>query len=152
MLDVAGISIEIEQNRNTTKLSVLNLNSCEIQLDNDNTYFVYLRWSKSLNIVEFAYAKYMHADVPLYKLQNHHYWFDIDNSINVVSKYDIEMTQDAKGEIILHTFNGDITNIKVFEMYIDNVSEILQMYPNNQHLLVNDTARKLIASDGFINK
>lgn len=150
--DMAGISLSIEQNLSMTKLTVDNLSNTSLELQNNETYFVYLRWSKQLNNIEFSAAKYIHIDMPLYKLQNYHWWFDIDNSISSITKYDIEMTQDTKGEIIVHTFNGELTNIKVFDIYIDNVSEILQMYPNNQHLLVNDTARKLIAGDGFINK
>ena len=152
LLDVAGISLSINQTRETTTITVDNLSSCSIELQNNETYFVYLRWSRDMNTCEFSFAKYMHADMPLYKLQNYHWWFDMDNMTRIVSKYDIEMIQDKKGEIILHTFNGEITNIKVFEMYVNSESEILQMYPNNQHLLVNDTARKLIAGDGFINK
>lgn len=150
-MDVSGINIKIEQTKTGTKLSLTNT-GMSIDLENANTYFVWIRWSKTMNIVEMSCAKYVHADMPLYKLQNYHYWFDIDNAITKVGKYDIEMTQDTKGEIIVHTFNGELTNIKVFDIYVDNVSEILQMYPDNQHLLVNDTARKLIAGDGFINK
>ena len=150
-MDVSGINIKIEQTKTSTKLALTNT-GMSIDLENANTYFVWIRWSKTMNIVEMSCAKYVHADMPLYKLQNYHYWFDIDNAVTKVGRYDIEMTQDTKGEIIVHTFNGELTNIKVFDIYVDNVSEILQMYPNNQHLLVNDTARKLIAGDGFINK
>ena len=153
LMDISGITLSINQTSTSTTIKVDNLNSCELELQNNETYFVYLRWSRQMNTVEFSASRYVHAEnIPLYKLQNHHWWFDIDNAQTKVSKYDIELVQDNKGEIILHKFNGEITNIKVFEMYVDNVSEILQMYPNNQHLLVNDTARRLIANDGFINK
>ena len=152
LIEVAGISVSISQDIDKCILSLDNVESCSIEIENNETWFVYLRWSKQMNTIEFSGAKYVHGDIPLYKLQNHHWWFDIDNAITSVSKYSIEMQQGTKGEIIMHSFNGEITNIKVFEIYIGNVSEILQMYPNNQHLLVNDTARKLIAGDGFINK
>lgn len=151
-IEVSGICINIEQNKTNIKLSVNNLNGFTLELQNNETYFVYLRWSRQMNIVEFSASKYVHADIPLYKLQNHHWWFDIDNSNGIVTKYDIEMSQSEPGEIIVHTFNGELTNIKIFDIYIDNISEILQMFPNNQHLLVNDTARKIIGADGFINK
>ena len=51
-------------------------------------------------------------------------------------------------DIILNNFYGNITNIKVFEIYNDNISEILQQYPTNNYLLLNDTARKLVGLDG----
>lgn len=149
LIDVAGISLKISQTINKTTIDINNLNGFSLELDNNETYFIYLRWSKSMNIIEFSSAKYVHANVPIYKLQNHHWWFDIDHMQTKVSKYDLEMTQVEKGEIIVYSFNGEITNIKVFDIYDDNVSEILQMYPTNQHLLVNDTARKLVGSDGF---
>lgn len=148
-IDVAGIQLTIEQNVNNTIINISNLDGLNIELANNNTYFVFLRWSKTLNIIELSAARYIHADLPAYKLQNHHYWFDIDHLKTKITKYNIEMSQPEKGEVIVHTFNGEMTNIKVFDIYNDNVSEILQMYPTNQHLLVNDTARKLIATDGF---
>ena len=149
LINAGGIIILINQDIDKTTLSIDNLNSFYIKLENNETYFVYLRWSKKMNIIEFSYAKYVHANMPEYKLQKYHYWFDIDHANTVVSKYDNEMTQDQKNEIIVKNFNGELTNIKMFELYNDNVSEILQMYPTNQHLLVNDTARKLVGGDGF---
>jgi hypothetical protein len=58
------------------------------------------------------------------------------------------MTQYEKKDVILRGFNGTITNFKVFDVYDDNVSEILQMFPTHQHLIINDTARKLIDMHG----
>jgi hypothetical protein len=149
LIDVAGIRLSIDQNVSTTTINVDNLNGCNLAFTNNETYFVYLRWSKQMNIIEFSSAPYVHANMPIYKLQNYHYWFDIDHITTKVTKFDIEMSQPEQGEIIVHTFNGELTNIKVLDMYDDNVSEILQMYPTNQHLLVNDTARKLVGGDGF---
>ena len=93
-------------------------------------------------------AEYVHADMPMYKLQNHHWWFDMDNGKSVSCKYNIELVQDIEGDVVLDAFSGEITNIKLFDIYVSNDSEILQMLPNNQHLLINDTARKLISSNG----
>ena len=61
--------------------------------------------------------------------------------------------QDYKNQMAIDIsiaiyFYGNITNIKVFEMYNDNISEILQQYPTNNYLLLNDTARKLVGLDG----
>ena len=43
---------------------------------------------------------------------------------------------------------GTVTNFKLFDSYIDNLSELLQQYPTNQHLIINDTARKIIDMQG----
>ena len=149
LLKIGNIKIKIKQTNTSTTLTLVNISNFKLELKPNNNYFVYLRFSKELNVVEFFAAKYIHADIPLYKLQNHHYWFDIDNGIKKVSKYDIEMTVENKSEIILGSFYGNITNIKVFDIYVDSVSEILQMYPTNNHLLVNDTARKIVDMSGL---
>ena len=43
---------------------------------------------------------------------------------------------------------GTVTNFKLFDSYIDNLSELLQQYPTSQHLMINDTARKIIDMQG----
>lgn len=150
LMKASGIEVIIDQHKETSTLSLLNCPSCSVELTNNSTYFVFFRWSRQLNICEVFCAEYVHMDVPEYKLQNYHYWFDIDNGISVSTKYNWELIQETEGNIELCAFNGDITNIKVFDIYDDNVSEILQMYPNHQHLLVNDTARKLINGNGVL--
>ena len=152
LLTIGHLKIKIKQSNFSTTLTVVNLENVSLELENNKTYFVYFRFSKSLNIYEFFAAEYTHADLPLYKLQNHHYWFDIDNGQKKVGKFNIELVVDSKAEIILHSFYGEITNIKVFAQYIDSVSEILQMYPTNSNLLINDTARKIIDLNGLANQ
>ena len=150
LLEVGHLKIKIKQTQTNCKLTFINVENMSLDLTPNKTYFVYFRYSKDLNVSEFSASEYIHADLPLYKLQNHHYWFDIDNSIKSVSKYNIELTVENKSEIVLSSFYGDITNIKIFDIYIDSVSEILQMYPTNSNLLVNDTARKIIDMNGLI--
>ena len=150
LLKVGNLKIKIKQtSNNETKLNMINSEQ-ELTLKNNVIYFVYFRYSRELNSAEFFAAEYIHADIPLYKLQNHHYWFDIDNGVKRVGKYTVELPVMNKSEIILNSFYGDITNIKVFDRYVDNVSEILQMYPTNSHLLVNDTARKIVDMNGLV--
>ena len=145
---LSGITFNIDQTKVSTSITLVNNKKCKVVLQNNKTYFVIFRWAKHMNIVEAFAAEYVHADMPEYKLQNHHYWFDIDNAMTSSARYDIEMIQDTEGSIELNTFSGEITNIKVFDIYVGNTSEILQMLPNNQHLLLNDTARKLISNNG----
>lgn len=122
-----------------------------ITLDSNATYLVILRWSKQLNIIDFtAYAYTHNKDVPMYRLNNTFYYFDIEGKpyAQVITKYSNEFTITNKSEVAICGFYGWITNIKLYDVYNDNISEILQTYPNHQHLQINDTARKLIDNPG----
>lgn len=153
LLQCANLKINIKQmstsNKELCELTLIQIPKLTLKLQQGQTYFVYLRWNRMMNNVEFFAAPYTHADMPPYRLQNHHYWFDIDNGQSVVSKYNMELPQETKGDIVLHNLVGSITNIKVFDVYSDNVSEILQMYPTHAHLIVNDTARKIVTLGGI---
>ena len=149
LFEMGNMLIDIAQDVDHTELSVRYRDNLKLQLENNKTYFVFLRWSQELNNIEFFAAEYKHnTEVPAYMLQSHHYWFDIDNGKHKVGRYDIELMQTTKCEVILRNFIGAITNIKVFSEYNDNISEILQMYPTNSNLLINDTARKLVDLSG----
>lgn len=116
----------------------------------DNHYFIYLRWSKPRNVVELGASEYsFNQNVPLYKLQPAHYKFDLDNLIgHKVVKWDIEMMEEEKKDVMVCGLPGTLTNFKLFDIYIDNISELLQQYPTSQHLLINDTCRKIIDMQG----
>lgn len=149
-------SIDISQSGNECTLSLSKMPGMKITLkpsESDKalpSYFVILRWSKSLNIAEFSAYKYTRdKDIPDYKINMYSYYFDIDNPVAVITKpYDNELIIDCKSEISLQGFYGTITNIKVFDIYNDNISQIMQMFPTHQHLLINDVARKLVDGNG----
>lgn len=149
LLSIGTLKINVEQTRLETKLTVNKNPNLTITLGSGNTYFVYLRWSKSLNISEFGSILYTYNQaIPIYKLQNGHYYYDVDNKHAVNDKWNVEYNISSKQDITLYNFVGNITNIKVFSNYNDNLSEMLQQYPTNNYLLVNDTARKLVGLDG----
>lgn len=132
-------------------LSIDKNNKLSINIIPGNWYFVWVRWSKELNTFDFNVAKYSYPEnIPLYKLQNHHYYFDFDNAETKVSKWNTEYRIVEKTDLILNNFIGTISNIKLFDIYNDNTSEILMQYPNNKHLLINDTVRPLVGLDGVI--
>lgn len=150
LLNCANIRMTIDQKENMSVLRVPNNPKTAIRISSGVTYFVWLRWSKALNVIELAAAPYMFPDgIPMYKLQPHHYYFDIDNAVKSVSKFNVEMIQPDKKDVILYGAPGTMTNFKVFDVYNDNVSEILQMYPNHQHLIINDTARPVVDMHGY---
>ena len=150
LLSIGSLKINIIQGLLTTTISVNKDPKLTVSIDAGNTYFIYIRWSKSLNIAEISSILYTYNQaIPIYKLQNHHYYYDVDNANTAVSKWNIEFTVPTKQDIILRNFCGSITNIKVYNMYNDNISEMIQMYPTNNFLLLNDTARKLVGLDGI---
>lgn len=150
LISLGSISINVEQNLEHTLL-YLNVNKdVQIKLVNNETYLCVLRISKCMNLVDFMAYHYTYNDaIPLYKLQNNHYYFNMDSPDGkYVGKYDIEYALTEKSDVILYNYYGTITNFKLFDVYNDQLRDMLQMYPNNQHLLINDTARKLVGLPG----
>lgn len=154
LISIGKFKIIINQMHNKCELYVNKNVDCKLTLNTDDTYFVILRVNKQMNLIDFnAYLYTFNTNVPRYKLQNVHYYFDIDNPIATYnSKFDIEYNIEQKSNVELHGFYGTITNIKLFDVYNDNISEILQMYPTHQHLIINDTARKILDGNGVLLK
>lgn len=107
--------------------------------------FITLKISKALNLCEmFAYQYTYNKNIPIYKLKKQNYWFDIDNpTSSSTGKFDVEYAIMEKTTVELDNFPGWITNFKLFDLYNSNTSELLQMYPTHQHLLINDTVRRI---------
>lgn len=159
LLEIGHIKLEYEyktSNKLGGILSIwLNINqNVKIDLPANDYYFVYLRWSKENNLCEFSASKYKYPEsVPLYKLESHHYFFDIDNPISQkISKWNKEFAISSKQDVIIHGFDGTLSNIKIFDKDNDNISEILMQYPTNKHLTINDTARPLVGLSGYAVK
>lgn len=149
IIEIGNLKINIEQDFSTSVIYVNKDKKLSVELDAGNTYLIIIRWSKSLNISEVSSVLYTYNQaIPIYKLQSGNYYYDFDNKNTVSSSWNIEFSIDKKTDVILNNFLGDITNIKVFNVYNDNQSEILQQYPTNSTLLINDTARKLVGLDG----
>lgn len=156
IISTGNIQVHLKINENTCYITVPQCPELNAIIKNkgmmveENLYFVWVRWSKKLNVSELGIAKYTYNEsLPLYKLQPIHYKYDIDNAIyHKVAKWNIEMMQDTKQDIFVQGFTGIITNIKVFNSYIEDMSTLLQQYPTNQHLIVNDAARPIIENVG----
>lgn len=143
-------SIKIKETKTYSELYVnKDKSKLNLKLENNETYLIILRWSKELNLIDFsAYIyTYNHA-MPKYALSNSAYYFDINDNDGIKQQYNNEFTITDKSEIAIEGFYGWLTNIKVFDIYNSDISEIMQTYPNNQHLIINDTARKLIDNYG----
>ena len=151
LITIGKLKIDIKQNAQNTELKVnKSPRRLKLILENTKTYFVFLRWSKDLKIVEFSSAEYTYPEsIPIYKVQPGNYYYDIDNLKTTSDKWSIEYSISNKTDIILNGFLGSITNIKLFNSYNDNISEILQMYPTNNTMIINDTARNILGLDGL---
>ena len=145
-----NIQIMIEQDITGSNLYINQYKDISVKVENNNWNFVTLKWSKSLNLVEMISYKYVYNEkIPLYKLNSNSYWFDIDNPIDSKhGKFNIELNVTSKSNVEIKNFFGSITNFKLYDVYNDNVSELLQMYPTHQHLLINDTARRIVSLFG----
>ncbi|MCH5167464.1 MAG: hypothetical protein J1F35_06165 [Erysipelotrichales bacterium] len=150
LLEVSDLSVMISQKGTSSRLYLSNYPELSVNLKNGHYNFVWFRWSKDLNLVEAGVAPYSYPqNMPLYAVQNQHYVFDMENLIDMKQlKYNQEMIIENEKDIVLHQFYGIITNIKVFDVYNDDLSQLMQQYPNHQHLIVNDTARKLLDMHG----
>ena len=150
MIKIGNLKIQIKQTPLKTILKVNKSNKLKLELENNQCYFIFLRWSKQLKIVEFSSSLYTYPQsIPIYKLQSGHYYYDIDNKQSCTDIWNIEFSSNKKVDVSLHGFLGNITNIKLFDSYNDNISEILQMYPTNNTLIINDTARNILGADGI---
>ena len=58
------------------------------------------------------------------------------------------MLEENKEDVMVNGLPGTITNFKLFDIYVENPYEMLQQYPTSQHLLINDTCRKIIDIQG----
>lgn len=152
LLECGNVKVKISQNIEKTRLYVNDKLSIELNIN--ETYLCVLRISKCMNLSELLAFKYtFNQNIPLYKLQNNHYYFDMDNpAAKSIGKFDIEYSTTEKSDIKVHNLFGYITNIKLYDIYNDSLSDMLQMYPTHQHLLINDTARKLVGLHGVANK
>lgn len=141
-------------NINKGTLKVNKMKGTGLKLGTGDTWFVVFRCCPDLKTVEFSSYKYtFDKRLPIYKLAPVHYFFDMGNADGDNSAIHEQYTMDIpilqKSEMILYSFPGNITNIKVYDYYVDgNLSEVLQMFPNNQHLILNDVARKILDGTG----
>lgn len=150
IVNIGNICIKLVQQVSKVELTVNVEPKLSISLDAGSIYFVTLRWSKSLNICDFiAYLYTYDQRIPQYKLQNNHYYYDIDNPYSkAVTKFNQEFIVTDESEVSIEGLDGWMTNFKLFRMYDTNISEMLQTYPTNSQLLINDTARKIVDLSG----
>lgn len=155
ILKVGNCEIIIKQNTLKSEIYT-NVYGKEfsLKLNNGSIYFIVIRWSENMNLFDMsAYLYTYNQNVPKYKLTSAHYYYDIDNPITQISQaFNEELISEEKHDIYVANFYGSITNIKVFDIYNDNISELMQMFPTHQHLLVNDTARRINGKNGVILK
>ena len=150
LVQIGNFKIMIHQEGQETTVYLNKNKDIAVKTYNHTPTFITLKISKQLNLVEmFAYKYTYNSRIPVYKLQNYHYYFDIDNPISSAKgKFNVEYIISERTQVELNDFYGWITNFKLFDLYNDNTTELLQMYPTHQHLLINDTARRIVELPG----
>ena len=149
VISIGGVKLKYKVNaanakNGETTVSLYNINNkkLSVTMQMNNWYLIVFRSSKSLNVSDLsAYAYTYPQSIPLYKLRKFHFYIDVDGGETVTSKWNEEFMVDSKQPIRIYDIFGSITNIKVADQYISDVSELMMQYPTSQHLLVNDTAR-----------
>lgn len=151
---VGNCEINIKQEMMESEISTNIYPDSKLTLTNGSIYFIVIRWDENMNLFDMSAYLYTYNDsIPQYKLQPAHYYYDIDNPSSQFSlPYSIELTDETGHDVYLSNFFGIITNFKVFDIYNDNISELLQMYPTHQHLMINDTARRINGLNGVLIK
>lgn len=156
LINIGGIEIKVNQSELNDKITLyVNVDEqCKIEVEVNSTYLCVFRFSKCMNLVDFNAYHYIHNEqVPMYKLQKQHYWFDMNNPVSTYNgTFNIEYFAKDKADVYISNYCGSLTNFKLFDIYNDNLMDVLQMYPTHQHLLINDTARKVIGHSGVALK
>ena len=154
IIKVGNCEVILEQSGMNSKLYTNIYPEQSIELVSQSIYFIIIRWDMSMNLFDLSgYLYTYNHNIPQYKLNSAHYYYDIDNPIAQYNlRYNVELSDEIGHDIYISNFYGKITNFKVFDIYNDNISELLQMYPTHQHLMINDTARRLNGKNGVILK
>ena len=148
VISIGNISVILEKQKNNN-LYIIKTKNLKVEIEPNNWYFIVLRGSKTMNTSNLICAKYKYPDnLPIYKLQKYHYYFDIDGAEVVSSTFSIEFDVDTKSEVKVSHFPGCLSNVKLLNIYNDNLSELLMQNPTNQHLLINDTALPFLGLNG----
>ena len=150
LIQIGNFKIMIRQESQNTTIFVNKNDKLSVTIPCNNPTFITLKISKKLNLTEmFAYEYTYNKKIPSFKLQKHHFYFNIDNPISSSKgKFDVEYIIPERTQVEVNDFYGWITNFKLFDLYNDNTTELLQMYPTHQHLLINDTARRVVELPG----
>lgn len=148
VISMGNISVILEKQKNTN-LYIIKTKNLKVEIESNNWYFIVLRGSKTMNTSNLICAKYKYPDnLPIYKLQKYHYYFDIDGAEVVSNTFSTEFEVDSKAEVKVNHFPGCLSNVKLLNIYNDNLSELLMQNPTNQHLLINDTALPFLGLNG----
>lgn len=152
LMSIGNIKIKYDvktpnsKNSEKTVFSIYNINNKKLKIDiePDNWYLIVIRSSKKLGTCDISSYIYTYPNgIPQYKLRKFHYYFDIDNGNTVTTPWNDELVVQSKQPVYIYDFGGCITNIKVADVYIDDISHLMMQYPTNQHMLINDTARQI---------
>ncbi len=144
LIEFGHLSLNIHQTKNEATLTFNVIDKCKLTLQAGEWYFVTVRFSKSLRTFDMTASINKHPEnIPLYQLSNWHYFFDVDNCQQTTARWNEELQISHKKDVSLYGFYGEISNVKMMDVYDDKLSELMMQYPTHQRLIINDTARPL---------
>lgn len=149
-ISIGTLKVKILQEGSNVSIYINKNKTLKISISTNTVFFIVIRWSRDMNLFDMHAYKYTYnQNIPLYKVSNGHRYFDIDNPVSEhKARYDTGLSVDTRSDVEIGNIWGWLTNFKLFDVYVDDLSDLLQMYPNHQHLLINDTARKLVDLPG----
>lgn len=154
LFSINNIQLHYNINKETNIVNIYNIQDkkLNISIEYNKWYFIVFRYSKNLNMSDISVSEYTHKqNIPLYKLNKVHYYFDIDNMNTISSKYNTEFNVYPKQHVIIYNIPGFITNIKLYDIYNNDISELLMQLPTSEHLLINDVCRPIMGLLGVEN-
>lgn len=147
LFSVNNIQLHYNINKESNTVNIYNIQDkkLNISINYNKWYFIVFRYSNKLNLSDISASEYTHKqNIPLYKLNKVHYYFDIDNMSTISSKYNTEFNVYPKQCVIIYNIPGFITNIKLYDIYNSDMSELLMQLPTSEHLLINDICRPIM--------
>ena len=81
------------------------------------------------------------------------YWFDLDNPVyEETNTYNNDFTVYANQSCYIHAYPFMLTNIKLYNTYLDKVSSIkesIKYTTQNESCVINDLARPISSGHGY---
>ena len=127
------------------------------RIDPFSTYMVMYKWNRNnftceLNIYKHTYDK----NTPQYKLRPESYYFDFENPIcELVGAYNNDYVIDKPQQCQIHSYPAQVTNIKLFNNYLDNqesIKESIKYITQSEKCIINDLSRPIDAGHGYVVK
>lgn len=135
--------------------NTIHFDKLEKQLENGEAYMIFFKWNRKTFTQSMSIYKYGCSveGIPAYKIRPEMYRFDFEHPIyNQTAAYNNDYITPKSSEIFLSPAPYKTTNIKLYEVELDNESmirESIKYTTSNEHCVFNDLSRPVEASHGY---